>query len=61
MGAVTVCLQVALGCPNRVAFDIGWRVRNASITEFLFSRDRLTLENFNGLPHLTDRSLITFR
>jgi broad specificity phosphatase PhoE len=61
VGAVTVCLQVALDCPNRVAFDVGWRVRNASVTEFLFSRDRLTLENFNTLPHLLDRSLVTFR
>jgi broad specificity phosphatase PhoE len=61
VGAVTVCLQIALACPDRVAFDLGWRVRNASITDVIFSKDRLTLENFNTLPHLHDPALVTFR
>ena len=61
VGAVTVCLQIALACPDRIAFDLGWRVRNASITDFIFSQDRLTMENFNTLPHLNDPALVTFR
>ncbi|HEX3727381.1 MAG TPA: histidine phosphatase family protein [Pirellulales bacterium] len=61
VGAVTVCLQAALDCPNRTAFDLGWRVRNASITDFLFSPGRLTLEGFNACPHLEDPALVTFR
>jgi broad specificity phosphatase PhoE len=61
VGAVTVCMQIALGCPTRTAFDLGWRVRNASISDFLFTRERLTLESFNTYPHLDDPALVTFR
>jgi broad specificity phosphatase PhoE len=61
VGAVTVCLQVALGCSNETAFTLGWRVRNASITDFLFTPERLTLESFNTYPHLDDPTLVTFR
>jgi broad specificity phosphatase PhoE len=61
VGAITVALQLCLQCPDRTAFDLGWRVRNASITEFLFSRDRLTMESFNSLAHLDDPALVTYR
>jgi len=61
VGAVTVSLQVSLQCPDRVAFDLGWRLRNASVTEYLFSSERLTLESFNSLAHLDDGAMWTFR
>jgi len=61
VGAVTVCLQACLGCDDRTALDLGWRVRNCSITEFVFGRGRLTLEGFNALSHLNDPQLWTFR
>ena len=61
VGAVTVSLQVALGCADRTALDLGWRLRNCSITDFVFSRDRLTLEGFNAYPHLDDPGLWTYR
>ena len=61
VGAITVGLQLSLGCGDRAAFDMGWRVRNASVTEFIFSRDRLTLEGFNACAHLEDPALVTFR
>jgi hypothetical protein len=56
-----VSLQLALGCADRTAFDLGWRLRNASITDFVFSGQRLTLEGFNAYPHLEDTSLWTYR
>jgi broad specificity phosphatase PhoE len=61
VGAVTVGLQVALDCGDRKAFDLGWRLRNCSITDFLFSRDRLTMEGFNAYPHLDEPQLWTYR
>jgi broad specificity phosphatase PhoE len=61
VGAITVALQVALECSDRTAFDLGWRVRNASVTDFVFTRDRLTLDGFNACAHLDDPALLTYR
>jgi broad specificity phosphatase PhoE len=61
VGAITVCLQAALGCNDSKALDLGWRVRNASVTDFVFSGQRVTLEGFNAVPHLEDASLWTYR
>ncbi len=61
VGAITVGLQVALACGDRTAFDLGWRVRNASCTDFVFSRARLTLDGFNAIPHLDTPELWTYR
>ena len=61
VGAVTVALQRSLACPDRAAFDLGWRVRNCSVTEFVFSQDRLTMDGFNALAHLEDPAMWTFR
>lgn len=61
VGAITGCLRAALGCADLTALDLGWRLRNCSITEFVFSRDRLTLESFNAYPHLEDPALWTYR
>jgi broad specificity phosphatase PhoE len=61
VGAITVSLQTSLGCGDRVAFDLGWRVRNCSVTDFVFSGDRLTLDGFNAIAHLEDSKLWTYR
>jgi broad specificity phosphatase PhoE len=61
-GPVGLCVQHALKAPTQAFLDINWRMRNASITEFTFSRDRLSLDTLNGLPHLdAERSLWTWR
>ena len=61
VGAITVCMQAALDCSDSKALDLGWRVRNASVTEFVFSGNRVTLEGFNALPHLEDTAMWTYR
>jgi broad specificity phosphatase PhoE len=61
VGAITVALQLATGCADRAAFDMGWRVRNCSITDLIFTRNRLTLDGFNAYPHLDDPALWTYR
>jgi broad specificity phosphatase PhoE len=60
-GPIGVLVQTALDAPERSFLEVNWRVRNCSITEFVFSGERLTLDSFNGVPHLTDAGLRTFR
>jgi len=59
-GPIGVLVQTALGAPERSFADVNWRVRNCSISEFVFSRERLSLDSFNGVGHL-EASLRTFR
>lgn len=59
-GPIGLCVRRALGAPARAFLDVNWRVRNTSLTEFVYSRDRFTLDSFNLLPHLTPEQ-VTFR
>ncbi len=60
-GFIGTAVQQALAAPDRTALEVNWRVRNCSLTEFIFSRDRLTLDSFNAVPHLEDTGLWTYR
>jgi broad specificity phosphatase PhoE len=60
-GPIGVLIQTALGAPDRSFLDVNWRVRNCSITEFVFSAGRLSLDSFNAIPHLSSEELRTFR
>jgi len=60
-GVIGLSVQSVLNAPERAALEINWRVRNCSLTEFIFSRERLSLDSFNAIPHLDDPALRTFR
>ncbi|MDZ4850053.1 MAG: histidine phosphatase family protein [Pirellulaceae bacterium] len=60
-GPIGTTIQWALNAPDQSALEVNWRVRNCSLTEFVFSRDRLTLDSFNALPHLEDQALWSYR
>lgn len=60
-GPIGYTVQFALQAPAKSFLDVNWRVRNTSITEFVFDRSRLTLDCFNAFPHLDDVSLRTYR
>ena len=60
-GPIGMCVREALGAPAKAFLDVNWRMRNASMTEFTFSSSRFTLDTLNGLPHLEDRALWTWR
>lgn len=60
-GPIGVLVQAAIGAPERSFVEVNWRVKNCSLTEFTFSRDRLSLDSFNALPHLEMPGLRTFR
>jgi broad specificity phosphatase PhoE len=60
-GPIGVAVQMAVGAPDRSAIEINWRVRNCSLTEFVFGGGRFSLDSFNTVPHLDEPSLWTFR
>jgi broad specificity phosphatase PhoE len=60
-GFIGSAVQMALGAPDRAALQLHWRLRNSSLTEFAFTRDRFSLDTFNSIPHLTDPALWTYR
>lgn len=60
-GPVAVTMQMALEMPDAAALALHWRIRNCSVTEFLFSPGRFTLDCFNTISHLEEAALRTFR
>src|SRR5204862_3718898 len=60
-GFIGSAAQLALAAPDRTALELHWRLRNGSLTEFAFTRDRFSLDTFNTVPHLDDPALCTYR
>ena len=60
-GPISVAVQTAVKAPETTALELNWRVRNCSLTEIVFTRDRMTLDAFNLVPHLTEPELLTYR
>jgi broad specificity phosphatase PhoE len=60
-GFIGTAVHLALGAPDRSALEVNWRIRNCSLTEFVFSGARLSLDNFNTVPHLEDPALWSYR
>lgn len=57
-GPIGVMLQTVLCAPEQTAIELHWRIRNCSLTELVFTRDRISLDIFNATPHLNE---VTFR
>lgn len=60
-GFIGGATQQALKVSDETALELNWRIRNSSLTEFVFTRDRFTLDSFNMIPHLHDPELWTYR
>jgi len=60
-GFIGTAVQVVVGAPDRTAMELNWRIRNAAVTEFIFGRERVTLDEFNTIEHLSDPELVTYR
>lgn len=60
-GVVGLAVQTVLGSHEHKALEINWRVRNCSITEFVFGGGRISLDSFNAIPHLDNPRLRSFR
>lgn len=59
-GPIGVCTQEALDAPPKAALRLNFRVKNASLTEMVFSEGRISLDYFNVVEHLAP-ALRTFR
>lgn len=55
VGPISITVQRALACHDHVALNTGWRLWNCSLTDFVFSPGRFTLDRFNAVPHLPKR------
>jgi broad specificity phosphatase PhoE len=60
-GFIGGVVQRALAISDEAALQLNWRLRNSSLTEFVFTAERFTLDSFNGVPHLNDPDLWTYR
>jgi len=60
-GPISAALEWALKITPKVALELAWVVKNASITEFKFKSDKFTLTGFNLTPHFNDETLVTYR
>ncbi len=60
-GPIGATVQRVFNAPPAIGIEINWRVRNCSVTEFLYSRGRITLDMFNAIPHLDEPDLHSFR
>lgn len=60
-GTISATLGYALNMPHESQIiELNGKVKNTSITEFLFTDERFSLQNFNTLPHLQEDRLHTF-
>jgi broad specificity phosphatase PhoE len=60
-GFIGTAVHLALDAPAVAALEMNWRIRNCSLTDFIFSSERLTLDSFNAVPHLEDAAVWTYR
>ena len=60
-GPIGVSVQTTLEAPEQQAGELNWRVHNASVTLFTFRADRISLDQFNSIAHLTTEELRTYR
>lgn len=63
-GPISAAVQKALGLSNEETIRLGWQIANASITRFIYKKDRFTLASFNETAHLAlqnGEELITYR
>jgi len=60
-GPIGFAVHLAMQAPARSFLEVNWRVRNTSVTNFVFDRSRLTLDGFNSISHLDEAELWTYR
>ncbi len=56
-GPVAVAVGYALNLSDEKTIELSWNIANSSITEFLYSNGRFSLNTFNTTPHLVGAEL----
>jgi broad specificity phosphatase PhoE len=59
-GTIAMLIGFLLDLDDLKVIELNWQIRNASITEFSYSKGRFYLRGFNFVPHLPDEKLITY-
>ncbi len=59
-GVIGRTVQWTTAAPPANALELNWRIRNCSVTEFLFSKGRISLDLFNATSHLPP-DMISYR
>jgi hypothetical protein len=54
-------MRRALGLAEEATLRVTWVITNASLTEFRYRDEELSLVGFNHQPFIRDRKLITYR
>lgn len=60
-GPTAAAVHMALNTDIAATLEMVWQLRNASTTEFVFTKGRFSLNAFNSIPHLSDPALWTYR
>jgi len=67
-GAISVCLQAALGLSAEHTLGLNWRIANTAITQLSYGRSGFAMNSFNNITHLqlasaatNNPALITYR
>lgn len=60
-GPVASVMADVLGLSEELALSLSWQVYNASVTEFLFSSNQISLSRFNTTPHFSEKKWVTYR
>lgn len=58
-GPIGSTVASSLGLGDEQALELAWMVENATVTEFLFTREAVSLKAFNAQPRLGAAELIT--
>ena len=62
VGPLSVFLKEALELSVTKALELGWRLRNSSVSHLLFKGERITVDHFNSVAHLVEKpEMITYR
>jgi broad specificity phosphatase PhoE len=59
-GVIGACVQTVLDAPPAAALRLNWRIRNCSLTEFVFTKGKVSLDLYNSVAHLP-ADLVTYR
>jgi len=60
-GPTSIAAQVAMELSDAMALKTSWIVANTGVCDLRFRDGQTTLYAFNGLPHLPERRLVTYR
>ena len=51
-GAISTAVGLVLGIPDQKIFDLNLQIKNTSIAQFFYNRDKVNFAGFNSTPHL---------